>query len=176
MKRATLLLTLVLLTLVLLAGGCASPSASPVASPTPSDPAASPTASPSGAPPTGQAGPGTSVTCSLPAEVCDDALRAVEAVHALDAAGMPPLAVAVVDMSECRTVTGAPKGWLPCAAAFPMPSVPPKPGEPRAIGGSDALATVTYRNGLGKAFFYVWWWTFPSGHGPINAVLETHNP
>ena len=115
MRRTTLLLAL-----ALIGGGCSSPSAAPVASPAPSGPSASPTASPSGAPATtGQPGSGTSVTCSLPAEVCDDAIRAVEALPALDAAGMPPLAVTILDMSECRTVTGAPKGYAPCAACIP---------------------------------------------------------
>ncbi len=158
-----------LLTFALLAGGCASPSSSSVP-PAPSGPSASPVASIKGVPPTGQQGSGTLVTCSLPAQVCGDTLRAVEALPALDARGMPPLAVEIVDMSECRTVSGAPKGYDPCAAAINPPA------EPSAIGGADALASVTYRNGLGRAFLYVWWRTFPSGRGPVNTVLEAHNP
>jgi hypothetical protein len=153
MKRTTLL------ALALLAAGCASPSASPVASPTASGLPASRAASPSG----------TSVTCSLPTQECGDALRAVEAVPALEADGMPPLAVEVVEMSACRTVAGARKGYDLCAA----PSIP---GQPSATTGPDALASVTYRNGLGKAFLYVWWWTYASGRGPANAILVAHNP
>jgi hypothetical protein len=63
-----------------------------------------------------------------------------------------------------------PVGTDPRAASIPMPA------EPSATGGGDGLATVTYRNGLGKAFLYVWWRTFASGRGPIDAVLEAHNP
>ena len=84
--------------------------------------------------------------------------------------GMPPLAVEIVDTSECRTVTGAPKCWIPCAATLHVPA------DPSATGGGDALATVTCRNGLGKAFLYLLWRTFPTGRGPIYAVLEAHNP
>ena len=165
MERLTLLLTL-----ALAAGGCAAPSAPSVAPPTPSGPSAAAVASPPGVASTGQSGSGTSVTCTLPADVCGDAVRTVEAVPALDAAGMPPAEVAILDFAECRTVTGAPKGYDPCAAAIPMPA------EPSATGGGDGLATVTYRDGLGKAFLYVWWRTFPSGRGPISAVVEAHNP
>jgi len=164
MKRLTLLITLALV------GGCAASSAPSAAAPTPSGPPAAAVASPPGVPSTGQAGSGTSVTCTLPADVCGDAVRAVEAVSALDAAGMPPTEVAILDFAECRTVTGAPEGYDPCAASIPMPA------EPSATGGGDGLATVTYRDGLGTAFLYVWWRTFPSGRGPISAVVEAHNP
>ena len=54
--------------------------------------------------------------------------------------------------------------------------MPAEPAASSATGRGDALASVTYRNGLGKAFLYVWWSTLPSGHGPVNAVLEAHNP
>ena len=101
--------------------------------------------------------------------MCGDAIRALEGHPALNAAGIPPVAVALLDFSECRTVTGAPSGYERCAARIPMPA------EPSATGGGDGLATVTYRKGLGNAFLYVWWRTFASGRGPINAVLEAHN-
>jgi hypothetical protein len=38
------------------------------------------------------------------------------------------------------------------------------------------LASVTYLNGLGNPFLYVWWWTNASGRGPANAVLVARNP
>jgi hypothetical protein len=120
--------------------------------------------------PTGQPGPATSLTCSLPPQDCNDALHAIEVLPALDANGMPPDAVAIVDMSECRTVSGAPQGYAPCAAAMSPPA------DPRATGGGDALATVAYRNGRGKAFLWLYWWTYASGRGPINAILQAHNP
>ena len=164
MKRLTLLLTA-----ALVAGGCAATSAPSVAHPTPPGPTAAAVASNAAVSSTGQPGAGTSVTCTLPADVCGDAVRAVESVAALNA-GMPPAEVAVLDFADCRTVTGAPKGYDPCAASIPMPA------EPSATGGGDGLATVTYGDGLGKAFLYVWWRTFPSGRGPINAVVEAHNP
>ena len=160
MKRASVLLALAVVS------GCASPSASPVLS---AGPSASPLAS-TGAPVTSEVASGTAVTCTLPADVCGDAIRAVEAVPALNRAGMPPAAVAVLDFSDCRSVKGAPSGFDPCAASMPMPA------EPSAIGGGDGIATVTYRNGLGTAFLYVWWRTFASGRGPINALVEWHNP
>ena len=119
---------------------------------------------------TGQPGPDTSLTCSLPHQDCNDALHAIEVLPALDANGMPPVAVAVVDMSECRTVSGAPQGYAPCAAAMDPPA------DPSATGDGDALATVTYRDGRGKAFLWLYWWTYASGRGPINAILQAHNP
>ena len=88
------------------------------------------------------------MTCTLPADVCGDAVRAVESVarpRRRDAAAE----VAVLDFADCRTVTGAPKGYDPCAASIPMPA------EPSATGGGDGLATVTYGDGLGKAFLYM---------------------
>lgn len=147
-----------LLVLGLVVAGCRTTTISPATSPTSSTVAASASTSPA-----------TSVTCSLGAQECDEALRAVEAVLALQAAGMPPVAVQIVEMSQCRTVTGAPKSFDLCAAPNP-------PGQPGAIGGGDALAAVTYRAGLGKAFLYVWWNTFASGRGAMNAILVTHNP
>jgi hypothetical protein len=120
--------------------------------------------------PTGQPGPDTSLTCSLAPQDCNDALHAIEVLPALDANGMPPVAVAIVDMSQCRTVSGAPQGYAPCAAAMSPPA------DPSATGGGDALATVTYRNGRGKAFLWLYWWTYASGRGPINAFLQAHNP
>jgi hypothetical protein len=120
--------------------------------------------------PTGQPGPDTSLTCSLPPHDCNDALQAIEVLPALDANGMPPVAVAIVDMSECRTVSGAPQGYAPCAAAMNPPA------DPSATGGGDALATVTYRNGRGKAFLWLYWWTYASARGPINAILQADNP
>jgi hypothetical protein len=83
---------------------------------------------------------------------------------------MPPVAVAIVEMSECRTVSGAPQGYAPCAAAMNPPA------DPSATGGGDALATVTYRNGRGKAFLWLYWWTYASGRGPINAILQGRQP
>ncbi len=157
-----------MLTLALV-GGCAARSAPSVTAPTPSGPSAAAVASPPALPSTGQAGSGTSVTCTLAADVCGDAVRAVEAASGLDAAGMPAAAVEIVDMTDCRTVTGAPKGYVPCAAALILPA------EPSAVGGGDALATVTYLDGGGKAFLYLWWWTYASGRGAINAALEARS-
>jgi hypothetical protein len=111
-----------------------------------------------------------SVTCSLRPHDCADALRAIEALPALDATGMPPSVIAIVDMSECQTVAGAPDGYSPCAAAM---NPPPNPS---ATGAGEALATVTYRNGRGKAFLWLYWWILPSGRGPINAILQAHSP
>jgi hypothetical protein len=71
--------------------------------------------------------------------------------------------------SRAASPSGARKGYDLCAA----PSIP---GQPSATTGPDALASVTYRNGLGKAFLYVWWWTYASGRGPANAILVAHNP
>ena len=119
---------------------------------------------------TSSPGSETSVTCSLAPPDCDDALRAIEALPALDASGLPPTAVTIVNTSECRTVSGAPQGYSPCAASMNLPP------NPSATGAGEALATVTYRNGRGKAFLWLYWWILPSGRGPINAVLQAHGP
>jgi hypothetical protein len=117
-----------------------------------------------------QPGSRTSVTCSLGRQDCADALLAIEALRTLDPNGMPAIAVAIVDISECGTVSGAPDGYAPCAAAMNPPAAA------GATGAGEALATVTYRSGLGKAFLWLYWWIFPSGRGPINAFVQAHNP
>jgi hypothetical protein len=119
---------------------------------------------------TSMPGSETSVTCSLAPQDCDDAVRAIEALPALDATGMPPSAVTIVDIAECRTVSGGPQGYSPCAASM---NPPPNPS---ATGAREALATVTYRNGRGTAFLWLYWWILPAGRGPINAILQTHSP
>src|SRR5690349_285913 len=116
-------------------------------------------ASSSAARSTGQPAASPMVTCSLLAQDCGDALQAIEGLPALDPAGMPPIAVQIVNMLECPAISGAPEGYSPCAAAMNPPA------DLNATGAGDAVASVTYRNGLGKAFLWLFWRTYPSGRG-----------
>lgn len=116
--------------------------------------------------------PETVVTCSLPATMCDEALRAVESTAALQVtpAALPPKAVQIVPADACGTITGAPPGYNLCAAPAGLPR------DPAATATEAGLASVTYRAGGGRSFMFVWWQDYGSRRGPISAFTITHSP